>query len=214
MTHGHAAPPHGADDGAARPAAGYAFVVAAAGVAVLASLVLAFVPMSTTVSESARVTGAPDRTDAEVPAEPEAQTGRQVTHETLAESEGWATVGLVAGPLLLLAGVPLSARRRRPAMAVRGVCGALLLAGTVLGALSFGMFYLPVAALMLVAAGLALTTPGSWPHRVTIVVAGLALTGLLATSITASWAVAAVALPAVAFFAAAVLRAVIPARTR
>lgn len=214
MTHEQTAPTHGRDDGARPPAAGYAFVVAAAGVAVLAGLVLAFVPMSTTVSESARVTPAPDPTDVEASSEAEAQTGRQVTHETLAESEGWPTVAIVAGPLLVLAGVPLLARRRGPALAVRAVSGLLLLAGTVLGALSFGIFYLPVAALMLVAAGLALTTPWSRPHRVTTVLAGLVLIGPLATSVPISWAVAAVALPAAGFFVAAAIRAVIPARTR
>lgn len=212
MTHGQAAPTHGRDDGARLPAAGYAFVVAAAGVAVLAGLVLAFVPMSTTVSESARVTPAPDPTDAEASPEAEAQTGRQATHETLAESEGWATLAIVAGPLLVLAGVPLLARRRGPALAIRGVSGLLLLASTVLGALSFGIFYLPVAALMLVAAGLALTTPWSWPHRVTTGLAGLLLAALLATSVSISWAVAAVTLPAAGFFVAAAIRAVIPAR--
>lgn len=200
-----------ADHGRPPAAAGYAFVVAAAAVAVLASLVLAVAPMSTTVSESARVTGAPDATATETSPDAEAQSGRQVTHHTLAESEGWATVALLAGPLLLLAGVPLLAHRRGPAIAVRGACGVLLLAGTVLGALSFGILYLPVAALMLVAAGLALTTSGSWPHRVTVVVAGLALTALLATSVPASWAVATVAVPAAGFFVAAAIRAAIPA---
>lgn len=213
MTHQRAAPTHGRDDGAPPPAAGYTFVVAAAGIALLTGLVLAFAPMSAAVSESGNVTPGPDATDAEASSEAEARTDRQVTRETLAESEGWATVAIVAGPLLVLAGVPLLVRRRGPALAVRAVSGLLLLAGTVLGALSFGIFYLPVAALMLMAAGLALTTPWSRPHRVIIVLAGLVLTGLLATSVPISWSVAAVALPAAGFFVAAAIRTVIPART-
>lgn len=213
MTPEQAVSSRGPGNNTPRPAAGYAFVAAAAGVALLAGLVLAFVPLSATVSESASLTAAPDPTDTEASPEARAQTGRQITHQTLAETEGWPTVAIVAGPLLVLTGVPLLARRRRPALALRGVSGLLLLAGTVLGALSFGIFYLPVAALMLVAAALALTTPWTRSHRVTVLVAGLVFTALLATTVPISWAVAAVALPAAGFFIAAAIRAVIPVRT-
>lgn len=214
MTSGRAAPGDGPDAGVARPAAGYAVVVAAVAVAVLASLALAVAPLGAAVNESARVSRAPRRASTEGPSEPEAQPRRQVTRETLAESDGWLTVGMVAGPLLVLTAGPLLARRRRAAVAARGFCGVLLLAGAVLGALSVGIFYLPAAVLMLVAAGLALTTPRSRPHRVTLVLAGVALTGLLVASIPGSRVVAAVALPAAGFAVAAAIRAVIPSPAR
>jgi hypothetical protein len=70
---------------------------------------------------------------------------------TLPETEGWDVLGLLAIPVVL-AGAPLmlgSTRLRRPALVVSS---ALLLVFAALGAASIGLFYLPAAVAMVVAA--------------------------------------------------------------
>jgi hypothetical protein len=70
---------------------------------------------------------------------------------TLPESDGWDVLAVLAIPVVL-AGAPLmlgSTRLRRPALVVSSV---LLLAFAALGAASIGLFYLPAAAAMVIAA--------------------------------------------------------------
>jgi hypothetical protein len=70
---------------------------------------------------------------------------------TLPESDGWDVLAVLAIPVVI-AGAPLmlgSTRLRRPALVVSSL---LLLAFAALGAASIGLFYLPVAAAMVIAA--------------------------------------------------------------
>jgi hypothetical protein len=70
---------------------------------------------------------------------------------TLPESDGWDVLAVLAIPVVI-AGAPLmlgSTRLRRPALVVSSL---LLLAFAVLGAASIGLFYLPAAAAMVIAA--------------------------------------------------------------
>ncbi len=70
---------------------------------------------------------------------------------TLPESDGWDVLAVLAIPVVL-AGAPLmlgSTRLRRPALVVSSL---LLLAFAALGAASIGLFYLPAAAAMVIAA--------------------------------------------------------------
>jgi hypothetical protein len=70
---------------------------------------------------------------------------------TLPESDGWDVLAVLAIPVVL-AGAPLllgSTRLRRPALVVASV---LLLVFAALGAASIGLFYLPAAVTMVVAA--------------------------------------------------------------
>jgi hypothetical protein len=70
---------------------------------------------------------------------------------TLPESDGWDVLAVLAIPVAL-AGAPLmlgSTRLRRPALVVSSL---LLLAFAALGAASIGLFYLPAAAAMVIAA--------------------------------------------------------------
>jgi hypothetical protein len=70
---------------------------------------------------------------------------------TLPESEGWDVLVVLAVPVVI-AGAPLllgSTRLRRPALVVSSL---LLLAFAALGAGSIGLFYLPAAVAMVIAA--------------------------------------------------------------
>jgi hypothetical protein len=70
---------------------------------------------------------------------------------TLPESDGWDVLAVLAIPVVL-AGAPLmlgSTRLRRPALVVSSL---LLLVFAALGAASIGLFYLPAAAAMVIAA--------------------------------------------------------------
>jgi hypothetical protein len=70
---------------------------------------------------------------------------------TLPESDGWDVLAVLAIPVVI-AGAPLmlgSTRLRRPALVVSSL---LLLAFAALGAASIGLFYLPAAAAMVIAA--------------------------------------------------------------
>jgi hypothetical protein len=140
--------------------AGYRLVVGAFTVSLLVTAFLAFAPMVTSVSQSASVAV----TDGSG-AIPEPEGRAEIRHETLPEAQGWTAVTTVAGPLLVLTAVPLLVTGRRAPILVRGTSTALLLAGVVLGALSFGIFYLPPAALMLVATIVAIgaKTPSGAP---------------------------------------------------
>lgn len=122
---------------------GSGVVVAAFVVSILAAGFLAFAPVMTSVTESVGVTVTPDGDTNSVQ-----DRSKQVRRETLAESQGWRTVTTVAIPLLVLTGVPLLVPRRRWAIFARGASTLLLLTGVFLGALSFGIFYLPAAILM------------------------------------------------------------------
>lgn len=141
-------------------AGGYSLVVAAFTVSILVAVILAFAPMVTSVSESAGVTVTQDEEDV---GETERRTA--VTHETLPEAQGWGAVAAVGVPLLLLTGLPLLIPWPRAAMVVRAVSTFLLFAGVLLGALSFGIFYLPAAVLMLIATILAFKRTTGDSHR-------------------------------------------------
>lgn len=123
---------------------GYSFVVAAAGLAVLVTGILAFAPLSASVTATAVPEDGAE-------AEPSGST-MEVTRESLPESQGWAVVARIAVPLLLVAGAPLLVPSGRRAWLVRGVSAGLLFGGTVMGILSIGVLFLPSAMLMAIGA--------------------------------------------------------------
>jgi hypothetical protein len=124
---------------------GYWFVVAALGFAVLATLAALVVPFGMSQTETAAVT-----VDTEGETEVTEVTSETRRH-TLAETEGWQTVVAVTSPLLLLSALPLLARRRGPAIALRATSTVLLGVVTVLAMFSIGILYLPSAAAMAIA---------------------------------------------------------------
>ena len=132
---------------------GYGLVIAAFVITVAAAGVLAFAPLTTTVTATA------------VPADEISDEGtrrqppQDVTRENLSlvEAQGWGEVAGIAVPVLLVTGMPLLAPSGRRARILRGVSTVLLFSGVVLGILSFGIYLLPSAVLMFVAATLALT---------------------------------------------------------
>jgi hypothetical protein len=129
---------------------GHRIVGAAFVVSVLATALLAFAPMLAVVESVSEVAAE----DGEVASEPERRT--EIRVGTLTQAQGWGPVIVIGGLLLLLSGIPLVARRRRTALAVRGMSTVLLFAGALVGAPSFGILYFPVAGLMLMATLVAL----------------------------------------------------------
>lgn len=142
------------------PDTGYWFVLGAFVAALVACGFLAFAPTVTTVTESVEVTvGAGGTTDEQARGSGTPQ--ETVTQERLAESQGWGIIAGLGGPLLALTGLPLLVRSRRASIVVRWTATVLLWTFTVVGALSFGIFYFVPAMLMLGGAALALGPRGS-----------------------------------------------------
>jgi len=134
---------------------GWWFVLASFALACVAVAFLALAPMmavsegtSQTISGQSTLGGS---------ASPVPQTSDLRTQETrtLPEAQGWASVAIVALPPLAVSALPLLPRGRRTALVLRTVAAVLLWGWVVLGALSVGIFYLPSALLMLIAAILA-----------------------------------------------------------
>ncbi len=128
------------------PAKGYRFVLAAFTVSLLLIVFFVFAPMPASVSHTVTVTVTEDGEEIR-----ESERTRAISRETWPESQGWRAVGKVTVPLLVLTGLPLLLPWRRTAIAVRTASTALLFFGVLLGALSFGILYLPGAVLMLIA---------------------------------------------------------------
>ncbi len=126
---------------------GHRVLVAAFVLSIATLAFVSFAPMITSVEESGRVNMTTEEGVEEGPTERHSGV-RQVT---LPEAQGWGAVLLIAGPLLVLTGLPLLARTRRGAIVLRGGSTIVLVAGVFIGALSFGIFYLSPAVLLLVA---------------------------------------------------------------
>ncbi len=128
------------------PAKGYRFVLAAFTVSLLLIVFFVFAPMPASVSHTVTVTVTEDGEEIR-----ESERTRAISRETWPESQGWRAVGKVVVPLLVLTGLPLLLPWRPTAIAARTASTALLFFGVLLGALSFGLLYLPAAVLMLIA---------------------------------------------------------------
>jgi hypothetical protein len=117
------------------------WLLAALLLATAASLLLLFLPLvatSETGTEGERTAG----TTSSIESRDEQQS--------LVESAGWGVAGVLAVPVLICAAPLLfSGRRRRVATITAAV---LLTTGVVVGAASVGLFYLPSAVLIVVAA--------------------------------------------------------------
>lgn len=142
---------------------GYWFVLAAFLVSVGVVVVLAFVPLGTSVEEYVAET----RTEVTEGGEPQVTVDRrqEVERHTLAHTDGWGVVLALGAGMLVLSGLPLLLRAGRLGFVVRATSTVLLTLGMVV-AMSFSVFIFPVALLMLIATGLALadhrtTTPRS-----------------------------------------------------
>lgn len=134
---------------------GWSFVVASVAAAGVAAAFFAFAPMVAFIEVSSQTTVGESASGGTASPVPESTTSRTQGTRTLAEAQGWGSVAFVAVPPLVVAALPLLAPRRRPAMVLRTLATVLLFGWVLLGALSFGTFYLPAAGLMLVAAILA-----------------------------------------------------------
>lgn len=77
---------------------------------------------------------------------------------TLFDVNGWNAIVPLLIPVLI-AGLPLLAPSRRPAVLGRSMSAFILLAFVVLGAMTVGLFYLPSALLMTIAAFMAVRPP-------------------------------------------------------
>lgn len=128
---------------------GYAFAVAAFAAAVAAVGIVAFAPLMTTVETGFEREATPaDQTEASTA--PESLEERRST--SIAVSQGWGVVVRIAIPVLLVAAAPLVAPMGRRGRVLRLFSTILLFAGVVVGAMSVGIFLLPAAILMLIAA--------------------------------------------------------------
>lgn len=127
------------------------FELASLTFAIAALVVLVFVPIGTSV-EAREVTVDPSGRVVEAP-----RDDQEARHFTLVEHEGLGVLVLLTAPVTVAA-VPFafSPRRRR---AARIVAATLLGAFVVLGAASIGMFFLPAAVFMTVAAALGPISP-------------------------------------------------------
>lgn len=116
--------------------------------ALVASLVLLFAPTGTSVSACSRtVNGSPN-----VRSQPVQQPcGTRVSHPSLVQSQGWGVAIPLAVPVAIAAaGLAVQRTRlRRPGSIVAGILLSILV---VLGAFSIGIFYLPAAVAMFLAA--------------------------------------------------------------
>lgn len=134
---------------------GWWFVLASFALVCVAAAFLAFAPAMVVSQGSSQTTSG--RSTLGGSASPAPQTSHLRTQETrtLPEAQGWASLAVVAVPPLVASALPLLSRGRRTALVLRTVAAVLLWGWVVLGALSIGIFYLPSAILMLVAAILA-----------------------------------------------------------
>lgn len=142
---------------------GYWFVLAAFLVSLGVVVVLAFVPLGTSVEEYVAET----RTEVTEDGEPQVTVDRrqEVERHTVADTDGWGVVLALGAGMLVLSGLPLMIRTGRLGLVVRVTSTVLLTLGMV-AAMSLSAFIFPVALLMLIATGLALaerrtTTPRS-----------------------------------------------------
>lgn len=126
---------------------GYWMMVAAFIFSIATIAYVSFAPMVTSVEESGHV----NMTTEEGAEEELSKRQSEVRQVTLPEAQGWGAVVIIAGPLFVLTGLPLFARTRRQVIVLRGGSTIFLVVGVFLGALSFGLFYLPPAVLMFVA---------------------------------------------------------------
>ena len=104
--------------------------------AVVASVVLLVAPLGTSV-ESVPAGQSPETTN--------------VSHHSLLDSEGW-TVAIVLAIPVVVSGFPVLIGSRRGSRPARIASAVLLSAFVLVGLLSIGIFYLPVAATMVASA--------------------------------------------------------------
>lgn len=124
---------------------GQPWIVTAALLAAAVGLLLFLLPLFSTSSESADSTGSRQGSQVTAPAGDQSQDER----ESLLQRREWGAAAALALPALLCA-APLLAHRRRRAATI--AAAALLGVGVVVGVASGGLFYLPSAALMTIAA--------------------------------------------------------------
>ena len=141
---------------------GYRFVLAAFVVAIGVVVVVAFVPLGTSVEEVVAETQADATAHGETTIHVE--RSQWVERHTIAESDGWGVVLGITLPLLAISGFPLFATGRRRAIAARGASTALLVVGILL-AMSLSIFIAPIALLMLIATILAVADRRTTPIR-------------------------------------------------
>ena len=122
---------------------GYALVVVATAIAVATTGVLAFAPLTTTVTPVA---------SEEAGVEASRPSPERVERQSLAEAQGWGEVARIAVPFVAVTATPLLAPSGRRARILRTVSTALLFLGAAAAFASFGIFVLPSAVLMLGAA--------------------------------------------------------------
>jgi hypothetical protein len=117
---------------------GWTVSLVAAGLSLAAAIVVIFYPLGRMVTVTPTTPGgrSPQPT---------------VTSHSLFETEGWYIVGLAAIPVGISALV-IPFRQGRLARVLRGIAGGLLLVFAVIGAFSIGLFFVPAAAAMCVAA--------------------------------------------------------------
>ena len=134
---------------------GWWFVLASFALACVAAAVLALAPMMMVSQGSSQTTSGRSTMGGSVSPAPQISDLRTQETRALPDAQGWASVAVVAVPPLVASALPLLPRGRRRAFVLRTVAAVLLWAWGVLGALSVGIFYLPSAILMLIAAILA-----------------------------------------------------------
>lgn len=128
---------------------GYAIVVAAFAAAIAAVGIVAFAPLMTTVETTVQEPVPPvDRSETSSAPEPIEERGSG----SIAQEQGWGVVIRIAIPVLLVAAAPLLVPTGRLGRLLRLASTVLLFAGVVVGLMSVGIFLLPAAILMLIAA--------------------------------------------------------------
>jgi hypothetical protein len=115
--------------------------------ALVASVILLVVPTGTSMSSVCSVRPAP------VPGGAQASPTciSRVTHPSLVDDQGWGVVVPLSIPVVV-AGIPMALARTRAWRPAAITAACLLTAFAILGAASVGIFYLPSAVAMIVAA--------------------------------------------------------------
>jgi hypothetical protein len=116
--------------------------------ALVASLILLFVPTGTTSSSFCSVAPAPTSPGG-TPGSPTCTSSE--THPSLVDEQGWGVAIPLSIPVVV-AGIPVAVTKTRARRPASIAATSLLLAFTILGAASVGIFYLPSAVAMIVAA--------------------------------------------------------------
>jgi hypothetical protein len=116
--------------------------------ALVVSGILLVVPIGTTSSTVCSVRSTP-ALPVSIPGTP--MCSSRVTHPSLVDDQGWGVAVPLAIPVAV-AGFPLALARTRARKAAAIVAACLLMAVAILGAASVGIFYLPSAVAMIVAA--------------------------------------------------------------